>query len=116
MPLTPKSRAVLSLIADGLSYAQIVDGHPDITYKDIFEAAEEALRLDGSSKSYHERIEEIKSQYSRAYEKWTDEEKQKLELLNSSGKSLTAIAEELQRQPRAISSQLEKQGSRNKGQ
>ena len=36
--LTHKSAVVLALIAEGHSYSQIVDGHPGITYPDIFRA------------------------------------------------------------------------------
>jgi hypothetical protein len=43
--LSPKTVAILRLIADGQSYTQIVDGHVDITYLDIFSAAGEALEL-----------------------------------------------------------------------
>lgn len=43
--LSPKTVAILRLIADGQSYTQIVDGHPGITYLDIFSAAGEALEL-----------------------------------------------------------------------
>lgn len=38
--LSEKSVRVLRLIADGHSYSQIVDGNPDIKYRDIFDAAE----------------------------------------------------------------------------
>ena len=34
--LSEKSVRVLSLTAEGYSYAQIVDGHPEISYLDIF--------------------------------------------------------------------------------
>ena len=65
--LSNKAVAVLSLISEGCSYSQIVDGHPDITYLDIFAAAEEALRLHESVPDYHSRIAEIKSKYPNAY-------------------------------------------------
>jgi len=34
--LTEKTRRILALIADGHSYAQIVDGQRDVSYLDIF--------------------------------------------------------------------------------
>lgn len=110
MRLSSKSRAVLTLIADGLSYAQIVDGHPDLTYLDIFGAAEEALRLDEQESSYNERLAKIKEKYPRAYEKWTEAEEDELRRMQSSGKSLIEIAVALSRQPSAIRTRLERLG------
>jgi hypothetical protein len=40
---SPKSRVVLSLIAEGRTYEQILSLHPELTYYDIFAAAREAL-------------------------------------------------------------------------
>jgi hypothetical protein len=110
MQLSPKSRAVLMLIAEGYSYAQIVDGHSEISYRDIFQAAEEALQLDGSGGNYHGRMAEIKKKYPKAYEPWTDDEKEELRAMHASRSSLVAIAEKLRRQPSAIRSQLDKLG------
>jgi DNA-binding CsgD family transcriptional regulator len=111
MSLSDKSRAVLTLIADGYSYSQIVDGHPEISYRDIFDAAEEALEMDRSGPPYQERLSEIKRQYPNAYEKWASEEKEKLAKLASSGADIKEIAQILGRQPSAIRSQMEKQGT-----
>jgi len=108
--LSPKSIAVLSLIADGHSYAQIVDGHPNISYLDIFHAAEEALRLNESESDYHRRMAEIKSKHPRAYEKWTDDEDDELRLLFRRGVSNSEAAKHFGRQPSAISSRLNKLG------
>jgi hypothetical protein len=77
--LSGKSVKVLRLIADGHSYSQIVDGNPDIKYRDIFYAAEEALRLNDTSSTYEERLESIKKRYPRAYERWTENEDAQLE-------------------------------------
>jgi len=108
--LSPKSQAVLSLIADGHSYAQIVYGHPDITYRDIFAAAEEALRLNESDTDYHQRMAKIKKRYPRAYEKWSAEEDNELRSLFARGISNTDAAEHFRRQPSAINSRLSKLG------
>jgi hypothetical protein len=43
--LSEKAVKVLRLIADGHSYSQMVNGNPDIKYRDIFDVAEEALSL-----------------------------------------------------------------------
>ncbi len=41
--LSPKSRTVLARIAEGRTYEQILSLHPELTYRDIFAAAQEAL-------------------------------------------------------------------------
>ncbi len=108
--LSSKTIAVLSLIADGHSYSQIVDGHQDITYRDIFAAAEEALRLNESESDYLQRIAVIKSKYPRAYEKWSDDEDDELRMLFSRGVNNNEAAEHFGRQPSAIRSRLNKLG------
>ncbi len=54
--LSEKSKIILGLIAEGHSYSQIVDGHSGISYLDIFNAAEDALRLNGTKSDYETRI------------------------------------------------------------
>lgn len=108
--LSSKTIAVLSLIADGHSYSQIVDGHPDLTYRDIFEAAEEALRLNESESDYHQRLAKIKAKYPRAYEKWTEAEDDELKAMFGRGVKNIDAAKHFQRQPSAISSRLNKLG------
>src|SRR5688572_1177695 len=100
--LSAKSVAVLTLIAEGHSYGQIVDGHSGISYLDIFAAAEEALRLNETESDYHERIREVKRRYPRAYEKWTPQEDAELSSLHRSGRSQSQLAEHFRRQPSAI--------------
>ena len=101
---------MLGLIADGHSYGQIVDGHPDISYLDIFKAAEEALRLNESQPAYQDRMEEIKRQYPRAYERWEDEEDARLTAMHEQGRTTAEMAEQLERQSSAIRSRLAKLG------
>ncbi len=43
--LPETARRVLGLIAEGRSYDQILQQHPELTYFDIFAAAREALEL-----------------------------------------------------------------------
>ncbi|MBK6722679.1 MAG: hypothetical protein IPG58_05185 [Acidobacteria bacterium] len=106
--LSIKSRAVLSLIAEGQSYAQIVDGHSGITYLDIFHAAEEALQLNESQSDYQARLARIKEKHPRAYEKWSPEEDAELKLMRANGIGTQKLAEHFLRQPSAISSRLNK--------
>src|SRR5215208_6477736 len=106
--LSEKSIAVLSLIAEGHSYSQIVDGHQEISYHDIFNAAEEALRLAEPESDYHKRMAVIKSRYPRAYEKWSEREDADLQSMHEQRVTVAKIATQFERQPSAIRSRLEK--------
>lgn len=106
--LSSKAIAVLTLIAEGQSYSQIVDGHPNITYLDIFHAAEEALRLNEPDPAYQARLAAIREKHPRAYEKWTDQEDAELRSLHEGGSSTNSMAAHFQRQPSAIESRLGK--------
>ena len=109
--LSEKSIRVLSLIADGHSYGQIMDGHQDISYRDIFHAAEEALRLNETQPDYHNRLAEIKSRYPKAYEPWTPADDAELIAMHQQGKLIPEMAAQFQRQPSAIRSRLAKLNS-----
>ncbi|MCC6266780.1 MAG: hypothetical protein IT300_04365 [Dehalococcoidia bacterium] len=108
--LSSKSRTALELMAEGQSYAQIVDGGHGLTYLDIFAAVEEALRLLETSSDYDVRMAAIKERYPRAYEKWSDDEEEQLRSLRGEGHLLDEIAEIHQRQPSAIESRLDRLG------
>ncbi len=108
--LSSKTTAVLSLIAEGHSYSQIVDGHPELSYLDIFHAAEEALALNESESDYQERLAKIKKQYPRAYEKWTESEDADFLRMRTGGSSVEQLARHFERQPSAIRSRLAKLG------
>lgn len=108
--LSKKSISILSLIAEGHSYSQIVDGHPDISYLDIFAAAEEALRANESPTTYQERLEAIKRKYPRAYEPWTTDDDAALAEMSRRNQSVTEMSARFKRQPSAIRSRLAKLG------
>lgn len=108
--LRAKSRLALELIADGNSYAQIVDGGHSLTYLDIFAAANEALGLLQTGSDYDERMTAIKERHPRAYEKWSREEEESLRRLHGEGHYISEIADRLQRQPGAIRSRLMRLG------
>jgi uncharacterized protein (DUF433 family) len=111
-PLSKKSTAILEMIASGWSYAQIVDGHPDLTYLDIFGAAREALELARSQgDGYPGRLARIREQYPRAYEPWAADEESRLLDMSQEGRTPEEIARELGRQPSAIRSRLVRLGA-----
>ena len=111
--LGEKSVMVLGLIADGHSYSQIVDGDPDLSYHDIFFAAEEALRSNGSYTDHQGRLAEIKSRYPRAYEPWTRKDDRDLIALQAQMDGSEDLAVRFQRQPSAILAHLARVNSRS---
>jgi DNA-binding NarL/FixJ family response regulator len=109
-PLSAKSVTVLKLIAEGRSYEQILVLESDLTYRDIFDAAREALEVSGVvPTAYHERIAEIRRAHPRAYEPRTTEEEATLMRLAQAGRTVDEIASRLDRQPSAIRSRMQKQ-------
>lgn len=108
--LSAKAVAVMEMIAQGHSYDQILQAYPAFTYHDIFEAAEDVLKLANTGETYADRLEKIRQKYPRAYENWTDEEEGRLTALVQQGHNPAAIAEQLQRQPSAIRSRLVRLG------
>lgn len=112
MPLSPKSRTILSAIAEGRSYEQILAAHPAWTYHDIFTAAAEALgsgtKHDDKEKAYD--VEAIRSEHPDAYRKWDDAQDQELRQFHAEGLSVDEIAELMRRQPGGIRSRMTKLG------
>jgi DNA-binding NarL/FixJ family response regulator len=107
--LSAQSVTVLKLIAEGRSYEQILTLQPDLTYRDIFDAAREALEATGEVLSdYQERMAEIRRDHPRAYEPWTHEEDATLVRLAQVGRTVDEIAAQLQRQPSAIRGRMQK--------
>jgi len=120
-PLTAKSLQVLRLIASGLDYPQIIESHPELTYLDIFFAAEEALWQNEKRQQTEEELppnppspsaesamEKARRKHARAYAPWSEKEDAELKALNAAGKSAAEIAVHFQRQPSAIRSRLAK--------
>jgi hypothetical protein len=107
--LSERSRVILSAIAEGRLYDQILAANPKLTYHDIFWAAAEALEKaerGDAGPTYEQRMAEIRQKYPRAYEKWDEGEDAQLAELYHSGKQPSEIATILQRQPSAIRSRL----------
>ncbi|PCI11634.1 hypothetical protein COB72_00350 [bacterium] len=108
--LSKKAMTVLELIGEGYSYSQIVDAHSEITYRDIFRAAEDALSLIESSLDYQTRIEKIKREYPNAYEKWSTEDDVTLAEMSKNGIDILTMARHFRRQPSALRSRIAKLG------
>ena len=123
--LSQESVRVLNLIAEGHSYAQIVDKDPTLTYVDIFVAAQEAVWLDERIATWatdsesstckvgpkeKSTMDRTKEQYLRAYVPWLESEEAELCSMLADGKSKSEIAVRLQRQPSAIDSRMRKLG------
>jgi DNA-binding CsgD family transcriptional regulator len=109
--LSARSMAVLEMIAAGSTYEQILAAYPDLTYLDIFRAAEEAMGLalggPGPCRPAYT-LAEKRERHPRAYEKWTDAEDGQLRELVQSGASVAQIAGRLQRNRGAIRSRIMK--------
>jgi len=108
--LTAKSAAVLEMIAAGSTYEQILTAYPDLTYLDIFRAAEEALDVSTARTQANPayQVADIRRSYPRAYEKWTESEERQLRELINNGLTVAQIGNRLQRQRSAIRSRITK--------
>ncbi|MFA4987769.1 MAG: hypothetical protein WC712_14410 [Candidatus Brocadiia bacterium] len=106
--LSDKSRKILSLIAAGCSYDQIVNGQSDITYLDIFQAAKEALQLNEPVSNYQDRLAQIKVRHHRAYAPWAKADDAELVAMQARGQGVQEMATHFQRQPSAIRARLAK--------
>jgi hypothetical protein len=134
--LSERARAILGLIAEGRSYDQILQQHPELTYFDIFAAAREALEVAQTvveptpqgvvpfrapespdtdpmptpPKRLPSYIERARVTHRRAWARWTREEDVQLTSLFQQGESRDEMVQALGRQPGAIRSRLIKLG------
>ena len=76
---------------------------PDAATREVPKSSET-----GSEKRYRDRMKLLKDQYPRAYEPWNKAEEQRLRELHDQGFGINEIATELQRQPGAIRSRLDR--------
>ena len=91
--LTPKSEAILDLIAKSHSYEQILGKDLSLTYIDIFNAAREAVYLLGRRDTGSAtQLDKIRKQHPRAYEIWTPEEDARLSQSFHSGETVEEIS------------------------
>jgi hypothetical protein len=107
--LSPTARVVLEGIASGLSYAQITERNPSITYPDIFAAAKEALELfdDVPSKTANH-IDAARSRYPNAYQPWSSSDDAELVKKVRNGATVETLSKHFGRQPSAIKSRISK--------
>lgn len=104
--LSSKSIAVLEMIAAGHSYEQILAHYPGFTYRDIFDAAAEALNPPPRESAMHR----VKARHARAYEPWSPEEESELRRMLAEGQTVASIAGALKRQRSAIRSRIRQLG------
>jgi hypothetical protein len=108
--LSGRSQVILQCIADGYSYEKILSLHSEFTYKNIFDAAQEALDIlkVNAQKNTDDHIEKVRKQHPRAYEKWTEDEEALLIEMFENNVPFEDIASKLKRQTGAIRSRLRK--------
>ncbi len=105
--LSARSITILQMIAAAHSYEQILAQHPDLTYQDIFRAAEEALACAGAQPPREKLTSaERRKRHPRAYEPWTPEEDTDLQQFIETGFTVPQIAGRLQRKRSAIRSRI----------
>lgn len=109
--LSDKAARVLTAIAQGHTYEQVLARDRTLTYLDIFAAAREALAVaaqpagDGgagvadSAKKPGKTLAAHRQAHPRAYERWGDAEEARLARLVQAGRGVREIATLLQRQP-----------------
>jgi hypothetical protein len=133
--LSERARRILGLIAEGRSYDQILQQHPELTYFDIFAAAREALELVRPTPpepmpvpspppslpvellplpTPHQKppsfVERARARHGRAFTRWSREEDARLEQLFRAGTPRSEIVRLLDRHEGAIERRLEKLG------
>lgn len=119
---------VLTLIAKGHSYKQVLETHPQLSLGDIMLSArvaldligrvrmvEKELKVEGEMKftvkgGQFKSVDELKQDHPRAFEKWTDQEEQDVARMFKAGDSIKVIAEKLQRSFGSIKARLIKLG------
>ena len=101
---------MLRLISQGRSYEQILSLHPEMTYLDIFFAAQEALeatapttRGDPAKEGYEVREAPTPP---RAYGRWSAAEDAELAQLLAGGESVEGVAARLRRRPDAVRARM----------
>ncbi len=105
--LSARATAVLRLISQGRTYEQILSLHPEMTYLDIFTAAQEALEVaePGPGRTAG-RASEVRDPRSQAYGQWSAAEDAELAQLLAGGESVESVAARLRRRPDAVRARM----------
>src|SRR4051812_22332251 len=89
--LRGKTIKILQLLTQGLSADEVMAEDVTITPADIAGAAQEALQLNESAKSYSEFRQRVQKEYPRAYALWTEVEDRKILEMYEEGKTMREI-------------------------
>ena len=103
------TRAILSLLAEGLDVRDILRHHATLTEVDVQQAAAEGLAALELGESREARIARVRRTHPRAFMPWERGEDARLMEAFAQGAPLAHIARELQRPPGAIRARLERQ-------
>ncbi len=105
--LSARATAVLRLISQGRTYEQILSLHPEMTYLDIFSAAQEAL--EATAPTGGTRAEggyEVREPRPRPSEPWSAAEDAELAQLLAGGENVEEVAVRLRRRPDAVRARM----------
>lgn len=91
-----------------MSYSQIVEGNPGLSYLDVFAAAKEALDILSATDRPAYTVEAKRQTYPNAYSPWSKQDDERLKTLVAKGESVARLAEAFGRQPSAIQSRIAK--------
>ena len=98
---------MLRLISQGRTYEQILSLHPEMTYLDIFAAAQEALEAAGPRAGRTtETASELRDPRPRTYGQWSAAEDAELAQLLAGGESVESVAARLRRRPDAVRARM----------
>lgn len=105
--LSARATAVLRLISQGRTYEQILSLHPEMTYLDIFSAAQEALEATTPGSPHAERGYEVREPRPRpSSERWSAAEDAELAQLLAGGENVEEVAARLRRRPDAVRARM----------
>ena len=84
--------------------------HTIVVWREHIPVFFQGLAKSITAQDNREKLAQIRKEHPRAYEKWSDSEDEDVKKLYSEGKTVSEIAQQLQRQRGAITSRLEKLG------
>ena len=102
--LSARATAVLRLISQGRTYEQILSLHPEMTYLDIFSAAQEALDAAPTGGTRAKEGYEVREPLPS--EPWSVAEDAELAQLLAGGENVEEVAARLRRRPDAVRARM----------